>query len=137
MAVPFADDPDEFARRVADRAGPVDVIIDPLWGLPAMGAIRAARHGARMIQMGQIAALSLDLLATDLRARAMDLRGYALFHCPFDDRRSAYLDITQSVADGKVKVDVEAVHLRDVEDAWDRQARGARRKLVLVPEARD
>ena len=135
VTVPFAEDPDDFARRVADRAGPVDVIIDPLWGLPALGAIKAARHGARLIQMGQVAALSLDLLATDLRARAMDLRGYALFHCPFDDRRSAYLDLTQSVADGTVKVDVEAVPLRDVKEAWERQARGARRKLVLVPEA--
>jgi len=84
--------------------------------------------------MGQVADLSLELLATDLRARAMDLRGYALFHCPFDARRSAYLDLTHSVADGTVKVDVEAVPLRDVKDAWERQARGARRKLVLAPE---
>ena len=135
IAVPFTEDPDEFARQVADRAGLVDVIIDPLWGLPALGAIKAARPGARLIQMGQLAALSLDLLATDLRSRAMDLRGYALFHCPFDARRSAYLDLTQSVADGTVQVDVEAVPLRDVKDAWERQVRGTRRKLVLVPEA--
>ncbi|MFK4122383.1 zinc-binding alcohol dehydrogenase family protein [Streptomyces longwoodensis] len=135
-AVPFQDDPDDFAQRVIDRAGPVDVIIDPLWGLPALGAIRAARQGARLIQMGQVAAPSLDLLATDLRARAMDLRSYALFHCPFEDRRDAYLELTQSVADGKVRVDLEAVSLREVKDAWERQAGGVRRKLVLVPEPR-
>ncbi len=137
VTVPFGDDPDDFARSVLDRAGPVDVIIDPLWGLPALGAIRAARHGARLIQMGQLAALSLDLLATDLRARAMDVRGYALFHCPFDERRAAYMELTQSVAAGRVKVDVEAVPLANVVDAWDRQSGGgARKKLVLVTETR-
>ncbi len=135
-AVPLQDDPDDFARTVIDRAGPVDVIIDPLWGLPALSAIKAARHGARLIQMGQVAAPSLDVPAADLRARAMDLRSYALFHCPFEDRRAAYLELTRSVAAGKVQVDVEAVPLREVKAAWERQAAGARRKLVLVPESR-
>ncbi len=66
----------------------------------------------------------------------MDLRAYALFHCPFDDRRSAYMALTQSVAAGEMTVDVEAAPLREVEEVWGRQSQGeARRKLVLVPEA--
>ena len=134
VTVPFSDDPDDFARRVLELAGPADVIVDPLWGSPAVGAIRAGAHGARLVQMGQLAAPSADLVATDLRSRAMDLRGYALFHCPFNARRAAYLALGQAVAAGTVSIEVDAVPLRDVADACAKQARGgAPRKLVLVP----
>lgn len=109
VAVPLGGDPDDFARRVLDAAPPADVVIDPLWGLPALGAIRASGHGARLVQLGQLAGPSLDLLATDVRSRAMDVCGYALFHCPFEDRRAAYLALGEAVAAGTVGIDVEAV----------------------------
>ena len=134
VAVPLGDDPDDFARRVLEVAPPADVVIDPLWGLPALGAIRASGHGARLIQLGQLAGVSLELAATDVRSRGMDVRGYALFHCPFEYRRSAYTALAEAVAAGSVQIEVEAVPLRDVAEACARQARGATGgKLVLVP----
>ena len=71
--------------------------------------------------------------------RAADVRSCALFHCPFDDRRAAHLELTENaahgdIADGGINVDVEAVALSNVEDAWDREAGGVARKLVLVPD---
>lgn len=136
VTVPFGGDPERFAHEMIERDGPFDVIIDPLWGLPALSAIKAARHGARLVQMGQLASPSLNLMATDLRARAVDVLSYALFHYPFDNRRAAYLELTKRAADGEIKVDVEAVAVSNVEDAWDRQAAGVAKELVIVPDGR-
>ena len=68
-----------------------------------------------------------------MRARAIELYGFAAFHAPLDVRRDAYLRVTAAAAAGAIRVDAEAVPLARVGDAWERQARGAGTKLVIVP----
>jgi NADPH:quinone reductase-like Zn-dependent oxidoreductase len=120
------------ALREATGGGP-DVIIDPLWGGPALAAMHAAGHGARHIQLGHMAGAEASVPATAVRAAAIDLRGFALFHAPIDVRREAYLRVTRAAADGAITVRAEAVPLSAVHEAWARQARGAGTKLVIVP----
>ena len=113
--------------------GGAHVIVDPLWGAPALAAMQAAAHGARHIQIGHMAGLELPLPATAVRSRAIELRGFALFHAPLAVRRAAYLRLTAAAAAGAIRVDAEAVPLAAIGDAWERQARGAGTKLVIVP----
>jgi hypothetical protein len=95
--------------------------------------MHAAGHGARHIQLGHMAGAEASVPATAVRAAAIDLRGFALFHAPIDVRREAYLRVTRAAADGAITVRAEAVPLSAVHEAWARQARGAGTKLVIVP----
>jgi NADPH:quinone reductase-like Zn-dependent oxidoreductase len=113
--------------------GGVDVIIDPLWGAPALAAMQAAAHGARHVQLGQLAGLTVDLPAPTVRSAALDIRGMAVFHAPLEVRRRAYRDLTGHASRGAITVDLAPVPLTDVATAWERQRGGPGVKQVLTP----
>jgi NADPH2:quinone reductase len=127
--VELNDDP-SVALQDAAGAG-VDVIVDPLWGPPAVAAMRAARRGARHVQVGHMAAETIELPAPLVRSAALDLMGFAVFHAPADVRRDAYLRLTELAGQGRLTVDVDVIPLGDVATAWERQAQGANAKLVI------
>jgi NADPH:quinone reductase-like Zn-dependent oxidoreductase len=113
--------------------GGADVIVDPLWGGPAVAAMGAAALGARHVQIGHIASPSADVPALTVRSATLNLLGFVLFHVPFEVRRDAYRRLTEHAARGDIQVDVERVPLEDVENAWRRQQEGPGAKLVVVP----
>ena len=121
------------AFRAASSGG-VDLIIDPVWGQPALEAIKAAARGARLVQIGHMAGETLQIPAAILRANAVDIRGHAIFHAPLQARRDGYLRLTEHAARGDITVPHETVPLAGVGGAWDRQKAGAGTKLVLVPD---
>ncbi len=123
-----------FVRELQDATeGGADVILDPLWGEPALAAMKAARHGARHLQIGTMANIEMALPAATVRSKAIDLLGFAIFHAPLSVRKEAYLRMTTHAADGDLTVNLERVPLRDVASAWDRQKAGAGAKLILIP----
>ena len=119
--------------REASRGRGVDLVIDPVWGEPAVAALRAAAPGARLVQIGAMAGEAVQLPAAILRANNVDVLGHAVFHAPIEVRRDAYRQLTEHAARGDVTVSHEEVPLSDVADAWERQRAGAGTKLVLVP----
>jgi NADPH:quinone reductase-like Zn-dependent oxidoreductase len=114
-------------------AGGADVTIDALWGDPAVAALKAAAHGARHIQLGHMAGVDAVIPATAVRAAAIDIRGFAVFHAPVEVRRDAYRALTEHAARGEITIDVEPMPLADVQIAVRRQRAGAGSKLVLIP----
>ena len=121
------------ALREAAPAG-VDVTIDLLWGAPALAAMRSAAHGARHVQLGQLAGLTVELPAPVLRAASLDLRGFAIFHEPIEHRRQAYAELGAEIAAGHLSIDTEPVPLSDIATAWQRQRDGASAKLIVIPQ---
>jgi NADPH:quinone reductase-like Zn-dependent oxidoreductase len=115
--------------------GGANVIIDPLWGPPALAAMGAAARGARYVQLGHVAAPTLELPAMAVRSVMLDLQGLAIFQAPLDVRRDAYRRLTEHAARGDIEVDIETVPLAEVEDAWRRQQDGPEAKLVIITAA--
>ncbi len=111
----------------------VNVIVDLVWGEPAAQALEAAAPGARLVQIGQGAGPQSPLAAGTLRSRQVDVLGFANYHASPDLRASVYGRLIDLAVGGKLVVDVEAVPLADVAQAWERQRAGAGHKLVLVP----
>ena len=94
-------DEDDLATAMREACdGGADVIIDPLWGPAALAAMRAARHGARHVQLGHMAAPSVDVGAMVVRSPMLTLMGMAIFHAPIDLRREAYGRVAQLAAQG-------------------------------------
>jgi NADPH2:quinone reductase len=119
--------------REASGGRGVDLIIDPLWGDPAVAALRAAAPNARLVQIGTMAGEVASLPGALLRANNVDVLGHAVFHAPLEIRRDAYRQLTEYAAKGDIAVSLEKVPLADVAAAWERQRAGAGTKLVLVP----
>jgi NADPH:quinone reductase-like Zn-dependent oxidoreductase len=124
----------DLAGAIGDAAeGKVDVTIDLLWGEPALAAMRVAAPCARHVQVGQMAALTLELPAPVVRSAPLDVLGFAIFHEPIEHRRDAYRELAAHVADGSVSIDLERLALSHVATAWERQRDGAGAKLVMTP----
>lgn len=122
----------EAFRNTVDGRG-FDVIIDPVWGEPALAAMRVAARGARHIQIGQSAAPTIELPADIIRAARLELLGFAHVDPPAEIRRNAYLKLTGLAATGALNVDTTVLPLADCQQAWEIQQQGSPRKLVLTP----
>jgi NADPH2:quinone reductase len=121
------------AELEAAAGGPVDVIIDPIWGEPALAAMGAAAQRARLVQLGQRAGTTLELPAALVRSRRLELIGVSGALESHADRAAAYARLMDLIAADKIAVDFEQVPLERIEDAWRRQAAGAATKLVVTP----
>lgn len=122
------------AELEAAAEGPVDVIVDPLWGEPALAAMKAAAQRTRLVQLGQRAGTTIELPAALIRSRRLELIGVSGALESHADRAAAYAGLMELIVDGKVAVGFERVPLEQVEDAWRRQATGAATtKLVVTP----
>jgi NADPH:quinone reductase-like Zn-dependent oxidoreductase len=127
-----ADDLTEAIREAA--GGAVDLTIDTLWGEPAVAAMRAAGRHARHVQVGHLADAEITLAAPALRSISLDVRGFRVDLPPLEVRRDGYRALTRHVAAGEIVLDLEALPLERVADAWERQRQAAGGpKLVLCP----
>jgi NADPH:quinone reductase-like Zn-dependent oxidoreductase len=125
---------DDLAGALREAAGDgVDVVIDPLWGEPALAAMHACAPFARHVQIGNAASPTLQLPSRAFRQKGVTIHGYISMIVPLAERGAAYAALAGHAAAGRIAVDVERIPLREVESAWERQARSAHRKLVLVP----
>ncbi len=122
------------AYRKAAGSGGFDLIVDLLWGAPAVAAMQTAAHGARHLQLGQLAGATVELAAPTIRSAALDVRGFAVFHAPVEVRREGYRQLTSHAAEGTIKVDIARIPLADVATAWERQRNGPGVKQILIPD---
>jgi NADPH:quinone reductase-like Zn-dependent oxidoreductase len=123
----------DLSQEFIAASGWADVIIDPLWGRPALAAMKAAAPGARHVQLGQMAGPELTLPASIVRSASLNVLGLATFNTPLEIRRAGYLRLTEHAARGDVVVDLDRLPLSEVSTAWTRQHHGASTKLVLLP----
>ncbi len=134
-AVVELDTESDLAAALQEATGGADVIVDPLWGHPGLAAMEAAAHGARHVEMGQMAGTTLELPAPLVRGKALNVLGFAFFHAPLEVRRDAYAKLMDLAARRELQMDIESVPLSGVRDAWERQREGPHTKLVVVPGA--
>jgi len=123
----------ERLKGAAGDAGGFDVIVDPLWGEPALAAMEAANRFARHVALGQSAGLHAQVSVATLRNTPLTIVGHTNYAIPLNDQRAAYERMTAHAAAGELTADVERVALEDVASAWERLRSGPGAKLVVVP----
>ncbi len=133
-AVVSLDDSRDLASAFRDAAeGQVDVVVDPLWGPPALAALEACAPFARHVQLGQSAGAELSVPSSLVRGTPLDILGHTNGKVPAAERRQAYERMAGHAAAGELTVPVERIALDDTPAAWERQAVSPGAKLVLVP----
>jgi NADPH:quinone reductase-like Zn-dependent oxidoreductase len=127
------DDVATLARRMG-AGGDVDLVLDPLFGVPAAAAARALRPGGRLVHLGSSAGETCPLDSGTLRSRSLQLLGYTNNELTQEQKAAAVTAIARHAAAGELAVDHEVVPLADAVTGWARQASGeAVGRVVLVP----
>lgn len=133
--VPLADDDESaaLATRLADACdGPVDVVIDPLCGVPSTAAATLLGMRGRLVNFGSSAGEVASYSSAHLRSHTASILGYTNNDITGEQRRDALQAVLRHSVDSGLAVAHEVVALEEVTSAWGRQAAGtADRRLVL------
>jgi NADPH2:quinone reductase len=117
------------ARLKAATNGPVDLVLDPLFGIPAAAALRTLRPGGRLVNLGSAAGETAPLDSATLRAGSLRILGYTNNELTPAQRSAALTLIAAHAAAGRLTVDHETVRLNDITTAWRRTDL----RMVVVP----
>jgi NADPH2:quinone reductase len=120
------------AFRAAGGGG-IDVVVDPVWGEPAVAALAAMNPRGRLVQLGQSAGAEASVPSALIRGKTLDVLGHTNFGVPVADKRAAYETMAEQAAAGRLDVPVERVPLDAVPDIWERQRSSPGVKLVVLP----
>jgi NADPH:quinone reductase-like Zn-dependent oxidoreductase len=112
-----------------------DLVIDILWGEPAVAAIGALRRGGRIVQVGSAAGQVAEVPAGPFRGMRLDLRGFSVFSEDPGDLAAAYPDLADAAVRGAVSMSVVEVPFAEAAGAWSRVASSGAGgdKLVVIP----
>jgi NADPH:quinone reductase len=120
-----------FASAFPD-GGP-DLVIDPLWGEPAVAAMKAGEPGMRHVNLGQSAGAEATLASAVVRGKRIEIIGHTVFALRLDELSAAHTEMLGHMRSGSLTIDIETVALAHAADAWDRERAGAHTKLVVTP----
>jgi NADPH2:quinone reductase len=109
--------------------GGFDVVVDPLWGEPALAAIGALNEEGRLIQVGNSAGQSVDLPTRGFRNQLGRIIGHTNFKTSRERKREAFMAMCRHALAGELRVEVEGVPLRDIGRAW--RLESPHRKVVI------
>jgi NADPH2:quinone reductase len=121
---------DEFA---AAARGPLEVVFDPVWGIPLQAALGAAGPSARVVNLGESASDQATLSSAIVRGRQLTIIGHTNPNTPWEVRARAFRELADHAAGGRIRIEVEELPLAGVAAAWQRQAASPHAKLVLRP----
>ena len=129
----LATDPTEFATRLGKTGGPVDVVIDSLWGPYAPSALAALRTGGRYVNLGQSAGAEGVVNAALLRHAKLKMTGVSGSSLSPEQSAAAYSQVADFAAAGKLNLAIESYPLDEIGAAWSAQAASPGRKITLRP----
>lgn len=120
------------AAALKDASGQgFDVVIDPVYGPPMVAALAATASGARIVTIGAGAGMSAEIPFGALMGRTHI--GHGNQFAPREVQRDAYEQLTRHAAAGDIRLEVETYPLDRAADAWEAQAAGPHKKIVVVP----
>ena len=126
------EDPEVSAQTIVRAAGgEVDVIVDPLWGRPALAALIAAAPGGRLVNLGDSAGPLLDLPSSLLRSRGLSVIGYTNFGLAPEEQLRLLGVLFEHLAAGRLQLATEVLACEKAADAWRRQVISPHRKLLI------
>ena len=139
QVVALSEDPVITAERVAQAAAEVDVVIDYLWGEPAistMMAILQARtdrsRALDWVQIGAIAGPTIELPSAALRSANLKIQGNGQGAVSLEGYLAELPSLLAEIDAGAIEVNTHLVPLAEVETAWNAPTeRGVR--TVLIP----
>jgi NADPH:quinone reductase-like Zn-dependent oxidoreductase len=123
---------DDLATRLLAAAGPVDVVLDGVYGLPLEAALQVCAPRARVVNIGNGAGATARIPAGLLRGKQLTLSGFAGLHTPLRAKEPALSWLWAALTKGELAVEVRTFALDGLPAAWRAQATSPHAKCVLV-----
>jgi NADPH:quinone reductase-like Zn-dependent oxidoreductase len=135
VVVPHVDDVAALAAALREAiAGPVDVVIDPVFGAAATAALQVLGVGGRLVNLGGSAGDTATFSSSALRSRSLSVLGYTNNSLSVAQRAEAITAVAALAGAGELRVAHVAQPLDLVADAWVATQTGrAAPRPVLVP----
>jgi NADPH2:quinone reductase len=128
---------EELAERLRAVSGPVDVVLDGIYGAPLEAALQVCAPRARVVNVGNPAGATARISAGLLRGKQLTLSGFAGLHTPLPAKQTALTWLWNALARDELQVDVRTFPLDDLPAAWQTQAVSPHAKCVVLPQAAD
>ncbi|GAB2593222.1 NADPH:quinone reductase [Paractinoplanes abujensis] len=124
VALRADDDAVSLAERLRAVSGLVDVVLDPVFGVPAAAALRVLRPGGRLVNLGSSAGATAPLDSATLRSGSLKILGYTNNGLPVGERADSLGVVAGHATAGRLTVAHEVVPFDEVTSAWSRQGAG-------------
>ena len=112
--------------------GPVDLVLDPVFGVPAAAALRVLRPGGRLVNLGSAAGATAPIDSAVLRSGSLRMLGYTNNGLSTAQRAAALTVVAGHAAAGRLTVDHEIVPFDAIADAWARQDAGTTAGRIVL-----
>ncbi|GII59574.1 NADPH:quinone reductase [Planotetraspora thailandica] len=133
VAIEDGDDAAALSARLAAACdGGIDVVVDPLFGVPAAAAARLLSRGGRLVNLGGSAAENATFDSSTLRSRSAAVLGYTNNDLTNDQRRTAFAEVMGHAVAGGLSVAFDAAPLDGIHAAWAKQSGGTSSRRVVV-----
>ncbi|MEV7091188.1 zinc-binding alcohol dehydrogenase family protein [Streptomyces sp. NPDC093085] len=130
--VRLGDDEEALRRSLVEASdGRLDVVLEPLWGMPARAAVHALRTDGVLINFGGVAAFETPMSAQPLRNKRVRPAGHSGAWTTRAQRITTFRRLLDMAEDAPLALPVQEVSIDDVPTAWPRVAAGAGGKFVV------
>ncbi|HEY0903521.1 MAG TPA: zinc-binding dehydrogenase, partial [Marmoricola sp.] len=127
------DQVDDLAAQIrAVTGGPIDLVIDPLCGVPATAAARCLAPGGRLVNLGSSAGTEATFTSALLRGGSQSMLGYTNNSLNADQRRAALDALLAHAAAGDLTVEHDVVTLDALPTSWRAQAAGTNDRRYIA-----
>jgi NADPH:quinone reductase-like Zn-dependent oxidoreductase len=128
------DDAGVIAARLAEAAaGPVDLILDPVWGLPAEAALTVLAPNGRLVNLGSAAGAQASFSSATLRSGTLSVLGYTNNALSDEQKTAALTEILTHAAAGRLTTDLQTLPLAQAAEGWASCGQAPHRRAVLLP----
>ncbi|CAI9412312.1 quinone oxidoreductase family protein [Nocardioides sp. T2.26MG-1] len=127
------DQVDDLAAQIRAATGaPIDLVIDPLCGVPATAAAQCLAPGGRLVNLGSSAGTEATFTSALLRGGSQSILGYTNNSLTAVQRRAALDALIGHAASGGLTVAHEAIPHTHAAASWQRQAIGVNDRRLVV-----
>jgi NADPH:quinone reductase-like Zn-dependent oxidoreductase len=132
------------ALKEINRATPIDIVIDYLWGHSIELIIKSLRGGGmnsftrpvKIVSVGDMAGENISLSSDTLRSSAIEISGSGFGSLSQDDFKKFNSEILpemfQLTADKKLIIETQVDRLENIETAWNHHAGGGKRLVIRI-----
>jgi NADPH:quinone reductase-like Zn-dependent oxidoreductase len=122
-----------LSQQLASLGGPVDLVVDPVWGPWAEPALACLKPGGRYLNVGAAAGDGTAFHVELLRAAQLTLIGFSATRAAPADVIASYQHVAALAAAGTLNLATAAYSLQHAAQAWQAQASSPGKKIIVIP----